>query len=811
MPGWLTRYARWLHTGWPAGAVEKLPDVRPDGSTPVPGLYVTGDLTGIPLLKVASDSGARAVQAILDNPAFKSRSRAAREADATRDQSLAPPRQDGHLDLIVVGAGVSGMAAALAARKAGLSFLVLEATQPFATVADFPKAKPIFTYPSAMTPRGELQFGPRSAIKEGLLAELREATLGTGIATRTACVEAVRREGSLLKVQLAGGEVLEARNVILALGRSGSFRRLGVPGEDLDKVHNRLHDPRDFRGRKVLVVGGGDSALETAIAIASSGGDVTLSYRGSAFGRPKPENIAALRKLEANPAAAVTIVQPESERVSTATGEYLGASRGEGKLRVALSTRVTRIAPENVALTHDDGRVETLPNDVVFSMIGREPPLDLLRRCGVPIKGDWSAAKCIGLAAFLAFCAVLFNWKADGALSDLFYERSWFPYNLPWALDQLGASIAARSRDSATLLGTLRIGMFDPVFHFSALYSLIVVVFGLRRIKRRKTPYITAQTVTLILIQVIPLFLLPYVALPWAGHNGWFDAGVMKTAADALFPSVEWGHGREYWRAAGFILAWPLFIWNVFTQQPLYTWLAISVVQTFVLIPLIIYVWGKGAYCGWICSCGALAETLGDEHRHKMPHGAAWNRLNMVGQAIFVVAMVLLTLRVASWIAPDTGAGRAAEAIYAGMLSTWQPLGLRLNYKWTVDIFLSGILGIGTYFWLSGRVWCRFACPLAALMNIYARFSRFRILAEKAKCISCNMCTAACHQGIDVMSFANKGLPMADPQCVRCSACVQECPTGTLTFGRIDPKTGATIHVDRLAASPVLMREGKGT
>ena len=290
MPGWLTRYARWLHTGWPAGGVEKLPAVGPDGSTPVRGLYVTGDLTGIPLLKFASDSGARAVRAILEDPGCAERERASRPDNAP-------------LDLIIVGAGVSGMAAALAARNAGLDFLVVEGAQPFATVADFPRAKSIFTYPSAMTPMGELQFGPLSAIKEGLLEELREATLETGIAPRTGTVASVRREGSVLKVRLEEGEVLKARNVILALGRSGAFRRLGVSGEDLDKVHNRLHDPRDFRGRKVIVVGGGDSALETAIAIASSGGDVTLSYRGSGFSRPKPENIAAVRSLEANPAA----------------------------------------------------------------------------------------------------------------------------------------------------------------------------------------------------------------------------------------------------------------------------------------------------------------------------------------------------------------------------------------------------------------------------------------------------------------------------------------------------------------------------
>ena len=91
-------------------------------------------------------------------------------------------------------------------------------------------------------------------------------------------------------------------------------------------------------------------------------------------------------------------------------------------------------------------------------------------------------------------------------------------------------------------------------------------------------------------------------------------------------------------------------------------------------------------------------------------------------------------------------------------------------------------------------------------MHIYARFTKFRIFADKKKCISCNVCTSVCHQGIDIMSFANKGLPMEDPECVRCSACVQSCPTGTLQFGRLG-RDGAPIY-DGVPASPVLMSEG---
>jgi polyferredoxin len=160
---------------------------------------------------------------------------------------------------------------------------------------------------------------------------------------------------------------------------------------------------------------------------------------------------------------------------------------------------------------------------------------------------------------------------------------------------------------------------------------------------------------------------------------------------------------------------------------------------------------------------------------------------------------------VISWTWPNTKVGGAAGKFFSGLLSSWSVAGVELNYYHVVDIFLAGIVGVGFYFWFSGRVWCRFACPLAALMHIYTRFSKFRIFPEKSKCISCNVCTSVCHQGIDIMNFANKGLPMEDPECVRCSACVQSCPTGVLQFGRYG-STGLPV-LDRLPASPVLMKE----
>jgi polyferredoxin len=169
----------------------------------------------------------------------------------------------------------------------------------------------------------------------------------------------------------------------------------------------------------------------------------------------------------------------------------------------------------------------------------------------------------------------------------------------------------------------------------------------------------------------------------------------------------------------------------------------------------------------------------------------------MLGQVFLGMAFFLLITRSLAWAFPGSVFAGAFEYVFRQM-----PV---FNYVWFVDLLWAGIIGVGFYWHFSGRVWCRFACPLAALMHIYARFSRFRIFPEKEKCISCNVCTSVCHQGIDVMNFANKGVPMEDPQCVRCSACVTECPTGVLAFGRYD--AGGGVVLDRIPASPVRMRE----
>ena len=809
----LKRYTKWLHTQWPAGHVEKLPLVNEDGSTNVPGLYIVGDLTGIPLLKFSSHSGAKAVRKIVEDPAFKQR------------------KQDDPdvYDLVVVGAGVSGVAAIAEARQIGLKAEILEASEPFSTIVNFPRGKPIYTYPTDMTPDGELQFGPKSDIKEGLVQELQDFLSQRDIKPRIAHVNQIVRRRGLLEIELDGDETIKSHRVIVGIGRSGNYRTLGISGEDRDIVYNRLHDPKDFCGKNIVIVGGGDNALETAIALTSCGSRVTLSYRKAQFSRPKPENVDKINALTAQADADVEVEQATDEWVASAAGPYIpdrptddecegcgGKLRGYpadgecpgcgkpfhrriGGLQLMMASKPKQINDGEVVITNAKGTDETIKAEAVFVMIGREAPLDFFRRSGVRIRGERSLNWWMTLILVLVAFVFIYHWKKPGVwlpIGDYFQSHGLFPYKVPQWLNSVSEAFA----NPAHLLGTLNNSLASPGFYYSLLYCVVMLGFGIRRIRRRRTPYVTVQTWTLLAIQIIPLFILPYILLPWLGNNGAYDSGAMKWLADQLFPLVDWDlNGRAYYHAFGLILAWPLFVWNVFTDQPMWLWLGISFLQTFVIIPLIIFRWGKGAYCGWICSCGGMAETLGDAHRYKMPHGPVWNRMNMIGQVFLAVCFFLLFTRIISWVWPESFVGDTYHAVLKGF-----PV---LNYAWFIDLLFAGILGFGLYFHFSGRMWCRFACPLAALMHIYARFSQFRIISEKSKCISCNVCTTVCHQGIDVMSFANKGIPMEDPQCVRCSACVQSCPTGVLEFGRINRKTGEVIARDRLAASPILMAE----
>ncbi|MFD2255938.1 NAD(P)-binding domain-containing protein [Luteolibacter algae] len=745
----IAKYFNWLHGKWPAGKVEKSPEVNDDGTCNVPGIYIVGDLTGVPLLKFSADTGARAVASILSEPGF---------SKGGADTDL--------LDLAIIGAGVSGISAAIEAKKKGLRYAIYESAESFSTIRNFPRKKPIYAYPTEMTPAGEMRF--HAEIKEDLLVELNAQREEHGIETTKAAIEKLTRQDGYIELHSDSG-VIKANRVIVAIGRTGNFRKLNVPGEGLDKVSNRLIDASKYSAKRVLVVGGGDSAMEAAISLAEAGASVDLSYRKKEFSRPKPENIEKLQELES-----------------------------EGRLTLQLGTNLQDISDESVTLCGEDGCDNVIDNDYVFTLIGREAPLDFFRKSGINVTGDKGLKFWLTMSLALLFCVWMYHWKKGGDLP--------FGGKLPAFLNPRPGNLYTMFTgwwDTPGTVGQIvKSSISDPGFYYSLAYCLCVFFFGLRRIRRRKTPYVKRQTTVLILIQWIPLFILPYFVFPWMGGNGVFTSGGIGQWFGETFLSNGPGTAPDqYWRSFGFILAWPLFVFNLFTDAPMWGWLVLGFVQTFVIIPFIVWRWGKGAYCSWICSCGALAETMGDAQRHKMPHGPFWNKLNMLGQVILAFAFVILGVRIVGWIFPSTGLNDLFKQLLYDM-----PV---LNYSYFVDLWLAGVLGVAFYFHLSGRVWCRFACPLAALMHIYARFTRFRIFADKDKCISCNVCTTVCHQGIDVMAFANKGKPLKDPECVRCSACVQSCPTGVLNFGRFGKETsgGREVIFDTLPASLVQLAE----
>jgi thioredoxin reductase len=218
----------------------------------------------------------------------------------------------------------------------------------------YPRHKVLFAEPLRVPLYGDLWVSDAS--KESLLEVWQTVIRKTGLTVRTGCkVDSIVREGGVFEVQ-AGGQVLRARRVVLAMGRRGTPRKLGVPGETLDKVFYDIVEMEAFAGRRVLVVGGGDSAIESALGLANQDGTtVTLSYRGTDFSRAKERNRV---KLEA------------ALRART--------------VRPVLGSEVQEIRRDSVSLRTSDG-VQSLANDDVIVRIGGDAPYPFLERCGVRI------------------------------------------------------------------------------------------------------------------------------------------------------------------------------------------------------------------------------------------------------------------------------------------------------------------------------------------------------------------------------------------------------------------------------------------
>jgi len=316
-----------------------IPLVKPNFETNVPGVFIAGELGGMGLIRKAVEQGRQAMESI------------------AKLKGSAYPH-----DVVIVGAGPAGIAASLAAKEKKLRFVTLEQEESFGgTVYHYPRNKVVMTAPVQLPIIGKMKFGEVS--KERLLA------FWTGVVKRTGLkinfferMETVKREGVGFVVTTSRQQY-RTRSILLAVGRRGTPRKLGVKGEELPKVVYRLIDPEQYSGKRVLVVGGGDSALEAALACAGEPRTtVTLSYRSDAFSRVKPANRERLQRAEA-------------------------ASR----VKVLLSSNVDEIGGDSVVLERGGKKIR-LENDAVIVCAGGILPTPFLKDIGVQVDTKYGAA-----------------------------------------------------------------------------------------------------------------------------------------------------------------------------------------------------------------------------------------------------------------------------------------------------------------------------------------------------------------------------------------------------------------------------------
>ncbi len=336
----------------PVGAIElvfgtekrgvDIPMVKPNFETNVPGLFIAGELGGMGLIRNAIEQGRQAMDAIRKAPGIG--------------------RGDG-LDVVIIGAGPAGIAATLAAKQHNLRYRTIEQDSLGGTVAHFPRGKIVMTQPVDIPLVGKVKV--RETTKEALLELWQGIIEKTGIEIAFhERMETIEADGTGRYTVVTNRGRYTTATVLLAIGRRGTPRKLGVPGEELDKVVYRLIDPEQYRGQKVLVVGGGDSALEAATTIAEQPGtEVTLSYRSAAFSRAKEKN---------------------RQRVD--------AMRQAGRLAVELSSQVVEILPEAVRLSCADGEEKTLANDGVIVCAGGLLPTPMLREIGIEVETKYGTA-----------------------------------------------------------------------------------------------------------------------------------------------------------------------------------------------------------------------------------------------------------------------------------------------------------------------------------------------------------------------------------------------------------------------------------
>lgn len=330
-----------LYIGTEKRGVE-LPHVSQQFETNVPMLFIAGELGGMGLIKNAVEQGKQAAGYLA------SKLKKDEKAD---------------FDVIIVGAGPAGISATLRCAELGLRYKTVEQDTIGGTVYSFPRTKIVMTSPMELPIHGKVKFVETT--KDQLIS-LWSEVIATNkiIISENEKVESILKDGEQFNVTTVKGSYTSSA-VILAIGRRGSPRKLGVPGEERDKVFYRLLEPELIENKKILVVGGGDSAIESAILLAHGSNKVSLSYRSESFSRCKPKNL-----------------------------ENVNSYSAAGKLEVLFSTNVVEIREGSVVLNRGGDQNDTfeLENDLVYIFAGGELPTKFLEKSGIKITKKFGEA-----------------------------------------------------------------------------------------------------------------------------------------------------------------------------------------------------------------------------------------------------------------------------------------------------------------------------------------------------------------------------------------------------------------------------------
>ncbi len=318
-----------------------LPHVNPFFETNVQGIFIAGELGGMGLIKNSVEQGRQAVENIVKS----------------MDKS-----GNAMYDLIIVGAGPAGISAALNAKKHQLNAIVLEQDTLGGTVFNFPRSKIVMTSPMDLPLYGKVKLTQTSKAE---LLDLWKTVIDKNniVVKENSKVEVILQENNGFKITTLSGDEYTSKKVLLSIGRRGTPRKLNIPGEELEKVAYRLLEPEMINDKNIIVVGGGDAAIESALMLAEQN-NVTLVYRGEAFGRIKPQNNDKI------------IVAAEN-----------------GSISLRLNTNPLSIEKDAVILLNlKDNEKQTVKNDLVFIFAGGELPTEFLQKAGILITRKFGEA-----------------------------------------------------------------------------------------------------------------------------------------------------------------------------------------------------------------------------------------------------------------------------------------------------------------------------------------------------------------------------------------------------------------------------------